>query len=151
MLAPDVPLTSLRRPRSQFVNLLGFGAFFLLVGLGVPWLVEAGVMESSQWLIASLFNWLGPNGFRALGVGLALACLAGLLVITVNNPADTGEDNSSSWGWMNLNEWGVPYDANCSGTGGANDRGDWITGAEIVDAPAISCPTDVVGLVLRIS
>lgn len=90
LLAPDAPLVPLRRPRSHFVEVGSFGVFILLVGLGLPWAVDAGHVDRSQWLVATLFNWLGPNGFRLVGLALAAVSVAAIVVMAVNNREQTG-------------------------------------------------------------
>ena len=90
LVAPRAPIVELRRPARRLVELAGLALLCLALGLGLPWMVEAGMADRTQWLVAAIFNTVGPNGFRALGVALAAGCLAGLVVLAVRNPPRTG-------------------------------------------------------------
>ena len=90
LLAPTAPVEQLRRPTRQFVELAGLGVLVLAIGLALPWMVETGQIDRTHWLIAGIFNVVGPAAFRLAGIVLATGFFIGLVAITVNNPLQAG-------------------------------------------------------------
>lgn len=89
-LVPNAPVEQLRRPKRQFVEWAGLAVLVLAIGLPLPWMVERGQIDRTHWLVATIFNTLGPTGFRVFTVALALLFLAILVAIIVNNPLRSG-------------------------------------------------------------
>ncbi|MGI9019076.1 MAG: hypothetical protein ACR2HR_18570 [Euzebya sp.] len=90
MLAPQAAVQPYRRSARELLEPWGGTLLLLGIGFGFPYMVEAGQISRAHWAVTSVYNRLGPMGFRLLGLVLAALCVVWFVARVRDNPVRYG-------------------------------------------------------------